>query len=151
MSVAVVTTPFDPHAEAQAFCAGRKDIGAIASFVGLCRDETDGQGVVELFLDHYPGFTERALERVEAEARSRFAILDARIVHRAGAIKPGEPIVMVLAASAHRAQAFEAVEFMMDHLKTDAPFWKREQGPDGARWIEPRDSDHTARASWEKS
>lgn len=150
MSVAVVTKAFDPQAEAAAFCAGRTDVGAIAQFVGLCRDATDGKGVASLYLDYYPGFTDREIARIETEARRRFALIDTRIVHRAGAVAPGEPIVLVLAAATHRAAALEAVAFMMDYLKTDAPFWKREEGPDGARWIEPRDVDHAARGSWEK-
>lgn len=151
MSVLVVTHAFDPQAEAAAFCAGRTDIGAIASFVGLCRDANDGARVSALFLDHYPGFTEREIGRIETEAHARFDVLETRIVHRAGSIAPGEPIVLVLAASSHRAAALEAVDFIMDHLKTDAPFWKREESAAGARWIEPRASDRTARASWEKS
>lgn len=150
MSVLVVTEAFDPQAEAAAFCAGRTDVGAVASFVGLCRGANDGKSVTTLYLDHYPGFTEREMARVEDEARARFALMETRIVHRAGAIAPGEPIVLVLAASVHRGAALEAVAFMMDHLKTDAPFWKREEGPDGARWIEPRISDHSARGSWEQ-
>lgn len=149
MSVAVLTRPFDPHVESAAFYAGRKDVGAIASFIGLCRLETDGKKVTELYLDHYPGFTERAIARIESEAKARFKLLATRIVHRAGHLAPGEPIVLVLAAAEHRAAALEAVDFMIDFLKTDAPFWKRETGPDGARWIEPRDSDHMARALWE--
>ena len=151
MSVLVVTRAFDPQAEAAAFCAGRTDVGAIASFVGLCRDRNDGTSVSALYLDHYPGFTEREIERIEAQARAQFDLLETRIVHRAGSIAPGEPIVLVLAAATHRAAALEAVDFMMDHLKTDAPFWKREETAAGARWIEPRDSDRSARASWEKS
>ncbi len=149
MSVAVLTDPFDPHAQAAAFCAGRNDVGAIASFIGICRMDTDGRKVTGLFLDHYPGFTERAIARIEGEAMARFSLLATRIVHRAGQVTPGEPIVLVLAAATHRAAALQAVEFMIDILKTDAPFWKREDGPDGARWVEPRDSDHAARAIWE--
>jgi molybdopterin synthase catalytic subunit len=150
MSVALFTEPFDPQAEATAFCKGRTDIGAIVSFIGLCRDATEGKGVTTLYLDHYPGFTEREMERIESEARARFGVSETRIVHRAGAIAPGEPIVLTLAAATHRAAAFEACTFMMDHLKTDAPFWKREDGPGGARWIEPREADHVARASWDE-
>lgn len=149
MSVAILTKPFDPQAEAAAFCAGCKDVGAVAQFVGLCRDVTDGKRVVSLHLDHYPGFTDKEIARIETEAHARFDLIETRIVHRAGTIAPGEPIVLVLAASTHRAAALEAVAFIMDYLKTDAPFWKREEGPDGARWIEPRDSDHSARGSWE--
>jgi molybdopterin synthase catalytic subunit len=149
VSVAVVTKAFDPQAEIASFCAGRTDVGAIASFVGLCRDATDGKGVMSLYLDHYPGFTEKEIARVEAEAHARFGLLETRIVHRAGMVAPGAPIVLVLAASTHRAAAFEAVAFMMDYLKTDAPFWKREEGPDGGRWIEPRTSDRDARGAWE--
>lgn len=150
MSVSVQTAPFDVQAETAAFCAGRTDVGAIASFLGVCRDATAGKGVSTLFLDYFPGFTERALEDIEAEARAHVGVIETRIVHRAGLIHPGEPIVIVLAAAAHRAPALEVVAFIMDHLKTDAPFWKREDGPHGARWIEPLPSDHQARASWEK-
>lgn len=150
MSVSVLTHAFDPQVEQAAFCKGRTDIGAIASFVGLCRDKSDGRQVTGLFLDHYPGFTEAAMARIENIALARFGVQETRIVHRAGLVKPGEPIVLALAAAEHRAAAFVALMFMMDYLKTDAPFWKREEGPEGVRWIEPRDSDHKARAVWEK-
>lgn len=150
MSVSVVTKAFDPQAESAAFCASRTDVGAIASFVGLCRAGTDGRDVASLHLDYYPGFTEKEIARIEAEAHQRFAIIETRIVHRAGSIAPGEPIVLVLAAAAHRSAAIEAVSFIMDYLKTDAPFWKREEGEGGARWIEARASDADARARWEQ-
>lgn len=151
MSVAVLTEAFDPQAEQAAFCAGRKDVGAVASFVGHCRDASDGRRVTSLYLDYYPGFTEKEMARIAEIAIARFGVMETRIVHRAGLIKPGEPIVLALAAAEHRAAAFVAVMFMMDYLKTDAPFWKREEGPEGVRWVEPRESDRKARAIWEQS
>lgn len=149
MSVAVVLESFDPQAETTEFYKRRKDIGAVASFIGLCRDESDGRRVTSLYLDHYPGFTEAAMARIETIASTRFGLLETRIVHRAGLVAPGEPIVLALTAAQHRAAAFVAVMFIMDYLKTDAPFWKREEGPEGVRWIEPRATDHAARKVWE--
>lgn len=141
-----VATSLDPQAELSAFGAGRSDAGALASFVGLCRDE-DG-AVTALELDHYPGFTESEIARIEAEARERFAVLDVLIVHRIGKIEAGAPIVLVAVLAAHRKAALHAVDFLMDYLKTDAPFWKREMGAGGDRWIEPSADDHGARAAW---
>jgi molybdopterin synthase catalytic subunit len=141
-----VATSLDPQAELAAFGAGREDAGALASFVGLCRNE-DG-AVSALELEHYPGFTEREIERIEGEARSRFAVLDVLIVHRTGRIEAGAPIVLVAVLAAHRKAALHAVDFLMDYLKTDAPFWKRETGAGGSRWVEPSADDYGARAGW---
>lgn len=141
-----VAQRLDPAAELAAFSAGRTDAGALASFIGLCRGE-DG-AVAALELDHYPGFTESEIARIEAEARQRFAVLDVLIVHRAGWIEAGAPVVLVAVLAAHRKAALHAVDFLMDYLKTDAPFWKRETGPGGGRWIEPSADDHGARAAW---
>jgi molybdopterin synthase catalytic subunit len=143
--IRVATAPFVPERELAAFSARRKDAGALASFVGLCREEG---GALEL--DHYPGFTESEIARIAAEARTRFDLLDLLVVHRAGVIAPGEPIVLVAVLAAHRKPALAAVDYLMDYLKTDAPFWKRETGPGGARWIEPTQHDHAARAAWEE-
>lgn len=147
MEVRLATSAFDPKAEEKLFAAGRSDVGAMVSFVGICRDKNDGHPVTELFLDHYPGFTDREIGRIAAQIAERCACPDLLVIHRAGTVYPGEAIVLVAALSEHRAKAFEAVRLMMDYLKTDAPLWKKETGPDGAiRWIEPRASDNTARA-----
>lgn len=122
--------------------------GAMASFVGYVRGE--GGGVDALILDHYPGFTEQEIGRIEGLAFERFGLIDALIIHRYGAMKPGEPIVLVSVLAAHRKAALQAVDFIMDHLKTDAPFWKREAGADGERWIEPRSDDRAARLQWDE-
>ncbi|HEY4078980.1 MAG TPA: molybdenum cofactor biosynthesis protein MoaE [Rhizomicrobium sp.] len=150
MLVRVVTTTFDPPAEIAAFSAGRNDVGALASFVGYCRAATDGAAVQTLNIDHYPGFTEKEIVRLADDVARRFACPDLLVVHRVGLIRPGEAIVLVAALAVHRGNAFDAVRVLMDYLKTDAPLWKKETGPDGARWIEPREEDHVRRASVEK-
>jgi len=138
---------FDPGAELSAFCHGRQEVGAVASFTGLARAE---QGRTEtLELEAYPGFTEAAIGEIAREAETRFGLQAYLILHRVGAIAPGEPIVFVATASAHRREAFEACDFRMDYLKSRAPFWKKETGPDGSRWIEPRAADLTDLARWE--
>lgn len=144
MSVSIQPHAFDTAAELAALDSA--NAGAVASFVGLVRG---GDGIAALELEHYPGFTEAEIARIEAAARARFDLIDTRIVHRYGAMKPGEPIVLVAASSKHRRDALQAVDFLMDYLKTDAPFWKREIGADGAQWIEPRADDRIARAAWE--
>lgn len=137
---------FDVSAELARFTS--PGAGAMASFVGYVRGEN---GAVDaLILDHYPGFTEREIGRIEALARDRFGFIDALVVHRYGAMRPGEPIVLVAVLAAHRKAALQAVGFIMDHLKTDAPFWKREAHADGLRWIEPRADDRAARAQWDE-
>lgn len=146
MSIRVQSAPFDVAAELAALQSDAA--GAIASFVGLVR----GGEVKQLVLEHYPGFTESEIARIEADARARFDLIDTRIVHRYGAMEPGEAIVLVAASSRHRRAALQAVDFLMDYLKTDAPFWKQEIRTDGSvHWIEPRGDDRTARAAWEKS
>lgn len=145
MTIRVQAEPFESAAELAAFQRDAKDAGALATFVGLVRgDETK-----RLVLEHYPSFTESEISRIEAEARKRFDLIDTLIIHRYGALAPGEAIVMVAALSKHRRAAFDAVDFLMDYLKTDAPFWKREERADGSHWIEPRAEDRAARTSWE--
>lgn len=146
--IRVSSAPFDPQAELAAFMAGHREAGALASFVGLCRAE-DG-AVTSLHLDHYPGFTESEIAKIEAEARARFDLIDTLVVHRSGTVTAGDPIVLAAALSAHRKAALQAVDFLMDYLKTGAPFWKRETGPGGERWIEPRADDYEARAQWKE-
>jgi molybdopterin synthase catalytic subunit len=143
MRILVTPTAFSPDAELSRFAAGRSaEAGALASFVGYCR-AASAQGPVErLELDHYAGFTEAEIERLARAVASRHALLDLLVIHRVGAVAAGEAIVLVAALSAHRAAAFAAVSEMMDYLKTEAPFWKREVGPDGARWIEPTAADY---------
>jgi molybdopterin synthase catalytic subunit len=123
-------------------------VGAVACFVGTVRDVNDDAAVRTLTLEHYPGMTQKALAEIEAQARGRFDVLDVRIIHRVGMLAPTDQIVLVAVTSAHRAEAFGACEFLMDYLKTRAPFWKKEHTPDGARWVEARASDDDAAARW---
>jgi molybdopterin synthase catalytic subunit len=136
---------FDLGAELAALSAGRTDLGALVSFTGLVRD---AGGLQSMELEHYPGMTEKALEAIEAEARSRWPLQACLIVHRYGRLAPGEQIMMVATASAHRRAAFEAATFLMDYLKSRAPFWKKEIGREGAAWVEARDEDEAALAGW---
>lgn len=141
--------PFDPAAELARFAA--QGAGAIVSFTGLARDTTrDGEPVSSLFLDHHPSLTQVSLEDAASDAVARFDLLSVLVLHRSGQIAPGEPIVFVAAAAAHRRAAFDAVDYLMDRLKTDAFFWKREDGPAGSIWIEPTEQDRAARARWTK-
>jgi len=151
MTVRVQTQDFDVGAELKALCAADPKVGAVASFIGLARDRNDGEPVGSLTLEHYPGMTERALEDIVVQARSRWDIRGALIVHRVGELAPLDQIVLVAVTSMHRHEAFEACRFLIDYLKTDAPFWKREQRPDGARWVEARASDDDARAVWNRA
>jgi molybdopterin synthase catalytic subunit len=146
--IRVQPDPIEAGVLLDAFQAGRTDIGAVVCFTGLVRDASGGTEVSTLELDHYPGFTEAALADIETEARRRWDLIDTLIVHRHGRMAPGDTIVLCAASSAHRRAAFEAADFMMDALKTDAPFWKKESGPEGERWIEPREQDHSDRARW---
>ena len=148
MTVRVQTEPFDAGALLTGFSQGRARTGGIVSFTGLTREATAGAAVTTLELDAYPGFTEPAIAAMEAEARARFAVQDVLVVHRYGPIAPGEAIVFVATAAEHRRAAFEAADFLMDWLKTRAPFWKKETGPDGERWIEPRPSDYDDVERW---
>ena len=144
------STPIDPGLLLAGFMRDRTDVGAIVSFTGLTRETTAGQAVSRLTLDAYPGWTEKVMAELEAETRARFEVLDVLAVHRWGVVEVGQPIVFVAVAAAHRRAAFEAADFLMDQLKTRAPFWKKEEGPDGARWIEARPDDHTDAARWTK-
>jgi len=137
---------FDIGAEVAKLSAGRTDIGAIVTFIGTVRDQ---QGAVtEMTLEHYAGMTERELHRIETEACARWPLQASLIVHRTGTLKPGDNIVLVVTASEHRDAAFDAARFLMDYLKTGAPFWKRETGPGGARWVEASASDDASAARW---
>jgi molybdopterin synthase catalytic subunit len=146
--ITIQTDDFDLGAEVAALRAGDPGVGAIVSFVGTVRDRSDGQGVQLMELEHYPGMTEKSIEAMMAEAQRRFDIRAARVVHRVGALKPQDQIVLVAVTSAHRGQAFQACEFLMDYLKTQAPFWKKEHTPDGARWVDARVHDDEALARW---
>jgi molybdopterin synthase catalytic subunit len=139
---------FDLSAEISALRDGDGSIGAVASFVGTVRDRNDGSDISGMELEHYPGMTEPAIEAMIDEAAQRFHILGARVVHRVGLLQPGDQIMMVAVASAHRAEAFQACEFLMDYLKTQAPFWKKEHTPQGARWVDARVADDAALARW---
>ena len=146
--VRVQTQDFDVGRELDALSRGRRDVGAVASFVGLVRDANDGEDIQSMTLEHYPGMTEKALEDICTQADSRWDLIDMVVVHRVGSLVPGDRIVLVGVASAHRGEAFAACEFIMDYLKTRAPFWKREDTPQGARWVEARASDDDAAARW---
>ena len=149
MSVRLAEAPFTAERELAAFVAALAGEGAVASFVGLARDRgANAERIERLTLEHHPRLTLRSLEEIAAAARARFAITALRIVHRHGAILPGEAIVFVAAAAMHRRAAFDAADYMMDRLKTDALFWKREETASGSRWIEPRDDDYAARERW---
>ena len=148
MSVRVQLADFDVGAEILALRRGNPKIGAIASFIGLVRDINEGDDVAVMTLEHYPGMTEKALEAIVVTARERWDILDALVVHRIGTLRPTDQIVLVVVSSAHRGEAFAACEFIMDYLKTEAPFWKKEQTDKGGRWVEARASDEDATARW---
>lgn len=148
MSISVQTEDFDLGAEVAALRAGQPGIGAIVSFVGTVRDMNEGSTVAEMELEHYPGMTEKALNDIVEQARSRWHLLGVRVIHRVGPLKPQDQIVLAAVASPHRGEAFDACEFIMDYLKTAAPFWKKEQTPEGARWVDARVSDDEALAKW---
>ena len=140
MKISVQQEEFDLGAEVKAI-SGNSKIGAVASFIGLVRD-------VQMTLEHYPGMTERAIAKIVEEARNRWQVMDCTVIHRYGALQPNDQIVMVAVASAHRGDAFAACEFIMDYLKTQAPFWKKEQTAEGARWVEAKSSDDQAAGRW---
>ena len=148
MPVRVQTGDFDIGEEIARLRVGDRGVGAIASFIGTVRDVNDATTITGLTLEHYPGMTEAALDEIVAEARQRFDIRDALVVHRVGALVPGDQIVLVVVTGAHRGAAFDACEFVMDWLKTRAPFWKKERLPDGERWVEARASDDAAAERW---
>jgi len=139
--------PFDPGALLTQFCAGRAEVGAVATFTGLARAEAGEAAILEL--EAYPGFTEAEIGKIAEAARARFGLDDLMIRHRVGQIAPGEPIVFVATAAKHRRAAFEACDYLMDYLKSRAPFWKKQHGPGGARWVEPRAEDHADVGRWE--
>ncbi|MBE7422300.1 MAG: molybdopterin synthase catalytic subunit MoaE [Zoogloeaceae bacterium] len=148
MKIKVQTEDFDLGAECAAIARGRTDIGALASFVGLVRDTNDGAGISRMTLEHYPGMTEKSLAEIVEQARGRWDVKDATVIHRIGELAPGDNIVLVAVASAHRGDALEACGFIMDYLKTRAPFWKKEETPEGGRWVDARESDDVAAEKW---
>ncbi len=148
--IRIQTEPFDPQAEAAVFSDGRSEVGALATFVGAVRDSAHGGEVSALELEAYPGFTEKQIGQIEADALARFDVVDTLVIHRYGRMLPGEAIVLVAALSKHRREALQAVDYLMDRLKTEAPFWKKEIRPEGVEWIEPRADDREARARWNK-
>lgn len=149
MAVRVQREDFDIGAEICRLTTDRTDIGAVVTFTGIVRGEARGQPISSMMLEHYPGMTEQELARVEEEARKRWPLQASLIIHRIGDLKPGDNIVLVITASAHRHAAFEAAAFLMDYLKTRAPFWKKETGPDGTgHWVDARESDEAALERW---
>jgi molybdopterin synthase catalytic subunit len=148
MTVRIQPENFDVGAEIGRLRAHDAGIGAVASFMGLVRDVNGGDRVSGMTLEHYPGMTEKAIEEIIAEARSRWEVIDALVIHRIGTLRPGDPIVLVVVASAHRGDAFAACEFIMDYLKTRAPFWKKEQSGAGSSWVEARATDDIAAERW---
>ena len=149
--IRVQTEAFDVNAEIEHLRAANPRIGAIACFIGVVRDLNEGIAVGSMTLEHYPGMTERALEGIVEQARRRWDLYDVRVIHRVGELQPTDPIVLVIVTSAHRGEAFAACEFVMDYLKTDAPFWKKETTPEGVRWVDARESDSASRARWDAS
>ncbi|WP_166418424.1 molybdenum cofactor biosynthesis protein MoaE [Cochlodiniinecator piscidefendens] len=148
MAVRVQDEPFDFGVEAEAFARGRTDAGAVVTFTGIVRD-TDGT-LDRMVIEHYPGMTERALQAINDEATERWALKDSLVIHRHGELRPGDMIMMVATASAHRVNAFEAAEFLMDYLKSRAPFWKQEFTADGSAWVASKTEDEDALTRWEK-
>ncbi len=149
MTVSIQTADFDISAEVASLRAADPGVGAVATFVGCVRDRNDGAGISAMELEHYPGMTERSIEVMIVAARRRFDIRGVRVIHRVGLLHPADQIVLVAVTSSHRGSAFEACEFLMDYLKTQAPFWKKETTPDGARWVDARVSDDAAMARWQ--
>ena len=147
MTVRLQREPFDAAAESATLVAGRTDIGAVVTFTGLCRAE---DGIAAMTLEHYPDMAEEEIATHVAEAERRWPLAGVTVIHRYGRLTPGEPIVLVVTASSHRREAFEAAEFLMDYLKTRAPFWKREERAGGAVWVEAKGADDDAAARWER-
>ncbi len=150
MAVRVQEDDFDISEEVAALTDGRADIGAVVTFTGLVRDLAGAEPISAMELEHYPGMTEKALSAIEKEARDRWPLQGVTIIHRYGLLKPADRVVLVAAASAHRQAAFEAAAFLMDYLKTRAPFWKKERTPDGGRWVDARCEDDAAAERWRK-
>lgn len=148
--VRVQTEDFDVGAEIRSLREGNPAVGAVASFIGCVRDMNEGANVGLMYLEHYPGMTERELEKISAEACTRWDIFDTLVIHRVGELKPLDQIVFVAVTSAHRGESFAACEFIMDYLKTRAPFWKRESTPQGERWVDARATDDAAAERWKQ-
>lgn len=148
MIIRVQTADFDLNAELAQLRQDNPGIGAVVSFVGLVRDINDGQNISAMELEHYPGMTEKALEEIVVQAQERWDLINTLIIHRVGPLQPLDQIVLVAVATRHRGDAFAACEFMMDYLKTQAPFWKKEQTPEGARWVDARETDDLALQKW---
>ena len=148
MAIRVQTEDFDVSKEVADLRANSPQVGAVVTFIGTVRDMNDGSSVAEMELEHYPGMTEKALQNIVEQAKARWPIVDALVIHRVGPLLPLDQIVLVAVTSAHRGEAFQACEFIIDYLKTDAPFWKKEQTPQGARWVDARSTDDTALAKW---
>ena len=148
--IRVQENDFDVSTEIAALRKGDPRVGAVVTFLGTVRDLNDGSQVKEMTLEHYPNMTEKALEEIVAQAKSRWDIYQALVIHRVGPLLPEDQIVLVAVTSAHRVEAFAACEFIMDYLKTAAPFWKKEETPDGGRWVDARVTDETAMARWKK-
>ena len=149
--VAVQSEPLDPHREVDLLRSGNPAIGGVVSFIGLMRDINEDESVVRMFLEHYPGMTEKALQKIAEEAVQRWELEGCRVVHRVGEILPSEPIVVVVAAARHRKAAFLGCEFVIDYLKTQAPFWKKETTNKGERWVDARITDDLAEERWRTS
>ena len=148
MTVSIQTQDFDVSQELAALRQGDARVGAVCSFVGTVRERNEGSQVSSMELEHYPGMTEKAIEAMLAQAQQRFDIYAARVIHRVGLLQPQDQIVLVAVTSAHRGESFQACEFLMDYLKTQAPFWKKEVTPQGERWVDARVSDDQALARW---
>ncbi|MBC3909044.1 molybdopterin synthase catalytic subunit MoaE [Undibacterium umbellatum] len=148
MTIRVQTVDFDLNAELAQLRQGNPGIGAVVSFVGLVRDINDGQNISAMELEHYPGMTEKALEQIVVQAQARWDLINTLVIHRVGPLQPLDQIVLVAVATRHRGDAFAACEFIMDYLKTQAPFWKKEQTPEGSRWVDARETDDLALQKW---
>jgi molybdopterin synthase catalytic subunit len=148
MTVRIQTADFDVGAEIAALRRGNAKVGAVASFIGIVRDVNEGDAVKELALEHYPGMTEKAIEEIVGQARARWDVYEALVIHRVGTLRPTDQIVLVVVTGAHRGEAFAACEYIMDYLKTQAPFWKKEETGKGARWVEARATDDIAAERW---
>jgi molybdopterin synthase catalytic subunit len=149
VNVSVQREDFDCGAEMRALSRANPKVGAVAGFVGLVRDANEGASVAAMTLEHYPGMTEKSIRAIVDEAKSRWLVIDCTVIHRYGELRPTDQIVLVAVASAHRGDAFAACEFIMDYLKTQAPFWKKESSAAGARWVEARESDDRAAERWQ--
>jgi molybdopterin synthase catalytic subunit len=150
MPVRIQTEDFDAGVELAKLRAGDPKVGAVVAFIGTVRDVNDGSGVTAMTLEHYPGMTERSLEAIVVQARERWDLLDILVIHRVGELAPTDQIVLVAVTSAHRDEAFSACRFVMDYLKTEAPFWKKESTPAGERWVDARTADEAAAARWRR-